>query len=212
MGDRSTRYKVACQIILVILILSLGCNVIGGTYLWRISKQSLNQEEVADLEDDAGYDQEERETYAKSYYAKQMQSVLTPEELFFVAQRQWECVLSANGKSFTGPTMAIENTNNVRIMVAEVIKNPDSLPIELLKQGSIGQSDEADTLLDHIQIYTTIPYEITTEEAEGSIKYYYEFKDVPKGTVIGLEVSEVLKERLACKETLKENRLQVIVR
>lgn len=212
MGDRGRRYKVACQIILVILTLSLGCNVVGGTYLWRISKESLQQEEGADVEEGTGNPQEERETYAKSYYAKQIQSVLTPEELVFVAQRQWECVLSANGKSFTGATMMIENTNNVRIMVAEVIENPDSLPLELLKQGSIGQSDKADSLLEHIQIYTTIPYKITTEEAEGSIKYYYEFKNVPKGSVIGIEVSEVLKERLACKEMLKENRLQVIVR
>lgn len=95
-----------------------------------------NQEEsVAEAEG-------EREAYAKAYYAKQIQSVLTPEELVFVAQRQWACVLSPN----------------------------------------------------------------------GNMKYYYEFKDVPKGTIIGIEVSEILKERLACKEGLKENRLQVIVR
>lgn len=215
MGDTSTRYKRIAQITLVILILSLGCNGIGGAYLWRMSQATpigVEVDSVAVQEDNVQGEEVSQEEYAQAYYAKQLQDLLTPEELVYVTQRQWEYVLSANGHPFTGATIALENSHNVRIMVAEVLKDSKSLPVELLKLGSIGQSDAADALTDHVDVYTTVPYEITMEESEGSIKYYYDFKDVPKGTVIGLQVSEILKERLACKEQISENRLQVIVR
>lgn len=215
MGETSTRYKQIAQITLVMLILSLGCNGIGGAYLWRMSQvtpMGVEVNSVAVQEDNVQGEEVSQEEYAEAYYAKQLQDLLTPEELVYVTQRQWEYVLSANGYPFTGATIALENSHNVRIMVAEVLKDSKSLPVELLKLGSIGQSDAADALTDHVDVYTTVPYEITMEESEGSIKYYYDFKDVPKGTVIGLQVSEILKERLACKEQISENRLQVIVR
>ncbi|MEG0578971.1 MAG: hypothetical protein RR490_03540, partial [Niameybacter sp.] len=73
-----------------------------------------------------------------------------------MTQRQWEYVLSANGKEFTSNTLYMDGAQNVRIMIAEVAKSAKILPPDLLKQGSVWQSDEEIELTDYIKIYAPI--------------------------------------------------------
>ncbi|MGL4736762.1 MAG: hypothetical protein ACRCW2_04825 [Cellulosilyticaceae bacterium] len=202
----------SCRILTVFLILSVGMNGLG-IIVWR--KGNPSTVEAAQLqapEGEISFTEESLQQYVQSYYSKQLQKILTPEELNFITQRQWEYILSVNGQEFSGNTIYLEGAQNVRIMIAEVAKGESLLPEDLLIQGRMWQSDETIEMTDYITIYAPISYEITTEQQGKSIKYYYEFKDVPPGTIITVQMGHLLKEKLRTKERIQGNRVEVIVR
>ncbi|WHH57515.1 hypothetical protein [Petroclostridium sp. X23] len=134
-----------------------------------------------------------------SYYAQQLQKLMSEQELSFLAQKQWKYILTLNGKIVTKDILYINDTS-AHIILAEVVQDKDILPSEILKKGTITGSDSNDHLQDHLSVITNIPYTTKTEETAQGRRVIYDFKDIPNGTIINLKPSVLLTDRLGVGE------------
>ncbi len=144
-------------------------------------------------------------------YELMIKETFTKEELANAMQRQWQYMISVNGEEIKTNKKYIPQ-GNVRVMIAEVLKDESILSHEILKLGSLDELIEHMTLEDLVEVYSTVPYKLKREETEVGIKYYYEFIEVPAETLIVLEFNPLLTERLEYKNTIKENKITLITK
>lgn len=144
-------------------------------------------------------------------YNKTIQESFTKEEMENAMQRQWQYIISANGTEVKSSKLYVK-PGNIRVMVAEVLKDENILSEELLKLGSLDKAIDHTTLEDLVEVYSTIPYKVKREETDEGIKYYYDFTNVPTETLIVLKLSPLIIERLGYKEQIKENQIALITK
>lgn len=145
------------------------------------------------------------------YYTMQLQKLLSEQDLIFLAQEQWEYLITLNGEILNQHTIYIE-ADSAHIIMAELLKDKEILPEEILEKGKITGNDPNDLLQDHCDIYTTIPYTTKVDENKHSRRVVYDFKEIPHGTVISLKMSPILAARLGREEGnwQGESRIEII--
>lgn len=210
METKERKYLLVLRIVTLLLILSVGMNT-----LWAASWIKKQNEQIktgrADAVEAIPQSEEEKMAY-DDYYEKKLKGLLSDEELNVLAQQQWNYRLSVNGKKVSSNIIYIEGTPNVRIVLAEVCEVEEILPQAILNKGSLWKSEENASLYDYMTIYTNELYEQTCEESDGNTKCIYNFKDLPKGTVITLHLNDLLRLKIDDKEKLKSNRVQIIIK
>ena len=144
-------------------------------------------------------------------YNKTIKESFTQEELENAMQRQWQYIINANGTEIKSSKMYVK-PGNIRIMVAEVLKEESILAEEILKLGSLDKAIEHTTLEDLVEVYSTVPYKVKREETDEGIKYYYDFTDVPSETLIVLKLSPLITERLGYKDKIKEDQITLVTK
>lgn len=144
-------------------------------------------------------------------YTKAIKEAFTKEELANAMQRQWKYIMSVNNEEIKSSSKYIR-AGNIRIMVAEVLKSKSALNQELLRAGCIDYIVDNMSMEDLIEVYSTVPYTLKREETSEGIKYYYDFTDVPKETLIILKLNPILTDKLECKENIKENQIVLITK
>ncbi len=210
--------KAYYTLLLMLTIFLIG--TVSGIILVRGVSSNTGSEEVDDLEDftvstgdsEIFFTKDTLTKANEAYYKERLETLLTPEEITYVAQRQWEAHLSVNGKEVTNSTLSLNGPQNIRIMIGEVALRDDLLPKEILASGKLDQANDGEPLTEYIEVITDHPYEIVRKESDCSIKYYYEFKEVPSGSMIIFQMNTVLKEHLKNKESLRDGRFDVIVK
>ena len=193
----------------MIFIITLICaNIIfaGGLYRQiRISKAYVIDLDKKDAEIDQltkSNDDILREKL-ETFYLKNIKKLLSEQELVFLAQKQWEYILSINGNSLKQNRIYIEE-DSARITLAEIVYEKDILPKEVLSMGTITGNDKNDPLGDHFQVITNTLYSVKVDESDNGRRIVYEFKDIPRGTIINIKLSPMLAERLSFQENWLE--------
>jgi len=82
------------------------------------------------------------------------------------------------------------------------------LPKSIHQSGALKGKDENDRFSEHIKIESELIYDISLPSETSRNKITYSFNEVPQGSVIILNISEDLKERLK----LPAESLKIIVR
>ena len=169
---------------------------------WANSIQNQYIKNNKELEDKVAH----LESVLDKYYEDKITKLLGENELMPMAREQWKYSLTANDESFKEDYIYI-GTKEVTLVFAENEPKEKLLPNSIHNKGALAGQDKLDKFYDHLIIECPVPYE-TKIKTEGNTTYaYYEFKDVPRGTIITLRLSEPLRERL----NLPYNKLEVIV-
>lgn len=158
-------------------------------YSKRIEEYAIEKDNLKKLQE------EEIEKQCVAYYEQHLRKIMDEYELSFLAQKQWNYALSVNGKTLDRSIIYIQE-DYVQLILAEIIQDDDILPPNILIKGTICSDDPNDMLQDHINVFTTVDYSIKTEEKDYNKRVVYEFKNIPKGTIISLKLSFLLSERL----------------
>lgn len=197
----------------VILIFSVALNVGFARQLFseKAEAQSEELDEISEMESGFEERQEKLKQEISASYNKAIKEAFTREELAHAMQRQWQYIMSVNGDEIKSSSQYIK-AGNVRIMVAEVLKEESPLSQEILQLGCLDESIENMNLEDLIEVYSIVPYVLKREESEEGIKYYYEFTDVPKETFIILKLSPLITQKLECKAQIKEDQITLITK
>ncbi|QCX33346.1 hypothetical protein FDN13_06280 [Caloramator sp. E03] len=147
----------------------------------------------------------------EKYYADKLNKLFTQDELIILSQRQWEYKLTANGSDVNSETVYLKD-RNLKIVLAEYLKAKEKLlPDEILKTGTITGGDKNDSLSSHLEVISPIPFNTYTEKKDMDSRLCIEVKDIPRGTLITLKLSEILKYRIGLKEKLKENIIKIVI-
>lgn len=141
------------------------------------------------------------------YYEEKITGLLDKEQLVTLAKEQWQYSLTVNDRNFTDYYI-YPTSKDVNIILSEIQPRKKILPLNVLKLGSVTGGDEMDKFYDHMIIKTNLSYEKAIKNIENVTHICYSFKDIPSGTIISLQLSEVLREKLG----LNDNLLEVIVK
>lgn len=199
-------------IIVILFVLSLCFNILAISIGIRSKRQvqatmSLTNQSSSKSQ----YSSTDLEAYAQSYYKSRLTKLLTPEEIKKIAKKQYSYSILVNGTAFKENTISMKHVKNISISLAEVKNTQTALPDEMKVMGSICQADNSKELTDYIKINSNLKYEIVKSEMDGSMKYTYNFEDVPKKSVISIEVDKKIKERLRYQGSIEGNQLEIIV-
>ena len=205
---------------LILMLAMLFTGMMSGFMLPRPSSSSVdtNQStqiealETAEEEVGLAFTRDMLIAEQEAYYQEKLEALLTPEEITYLAQRQWQAHLAVNGQEITSSTLSLDGPKNIRVMFGEVVLQDDLLPEPFLARGRLDQPDSGEPLTDYVEVITDHPYEIIKEESPSSVKYYYEFKEVPSGTMIIFQMNTILKEKLKNEESLRDGRFDIIVK
>jgi len=178
--------------------------IITNEYIKKIEEYENNMNKLTKLQE------EEIEKQCVTYYEKHLTKLLDEYELTFLAQKQWNYALSLNGEIVDKSIIYIDD-DYVHLILAEIVEEEDILPSQILKKGTISGDDPNDMLQDHINISTNIDYSINVDKNGYDTKVIYDFKNIPKGTLINIKLSPLLSECLQVgKGPHWENRIEII--
>lgn len=206
-------YKNLLKISTIVLMSSALLNI-GLTREIIIQKNAEETKAQVKAEDTERLIEENTQTITKALtqaYNEAIKKSFTKEELENAMQRQWQYIMSADGLEIKSSQMYIK-PGNIRVMVAEVLKDESVFEEDMLKLGSLDQAIDHTTLEDLIEVYSTVPYKVKREETDEGIKYYYDFTNVPAETLIVLKLSPLIIERLGYQEQIKENQITLITK
>ena len=197
--------KMLIKLLVCFLIISLGGNVLFSMYLYQhknMATAAVSTHEVIT---------EELNEYAQNVMADKLTCLFSEDELMRVAQSHYQYMLTVNNQKVKNSSVTLENVSNVRIMLTESVSDSESLPEQIQKKGSLIYGDETNELTDYLGIHTTQRYEISKIEDHANTKYYIDFKDVPKNTVISVSVGQVLCDNLSNAQGITDNHFDIIV-
>ena len=137
------------------------------------------------------------------YYEEKLSKLFSKEKLAAMAKDAWNYSLKVNGEEFSGDNIST-TARDITIVLAEAKDLSKPLPLNILTYGSITSGDKGDNYFDHMIIQTTAQFEKTTEVNKNITYTTYKFKNLSPGTIITLNLSEPLKERLKLKDSLLE--------
>ena len=201
-------------ILLLIALISLSINIIlvcafiknkteYKTALKYFSKEDENLKSSADSKES------DFEKKFDALYSQKLKKFLDNTEIISLAQKEWNYVITINGKNVTAKTLYLDN-NNVKLILAEIKSKDDILPEDLLKKGMVTGGDANDSLDSHMKVISLAKYTKSSEQKDGNSRVIYEFKDMPHGTMISLKLSDMLKYRLNLGNELKDNKIELI--
>lgn len=193
--------------LLKISIFILIISITGNIYLFYLL-QMRPSETISVIYTDGG---EISQSSKESYYIQKLYELFTKEELVQIAQKQWECKISINGKELSSNNVYLK-TRDIHVVIAELAKPDSPLPEEILKLGTIDALQPQLELTDFIEVYSPVPYTISRKEMELGIKYSYDFKDVPLETMITFQLGPLIKEKFINKEKLTTERFCIVNR
>lgn len=200
-------------VIVVFLIASMCSNLIlTGVVIKLKNKNELMQTKLMQYEDnslvqtsDGTIVVEDKDGAAYEDYLKK---IFSNEELSEIGKKAWDFVISVNGQEFTTNTIYVDS-ERISILIGEVRNN---LPISdgIANKGKL--DNDAHQLIDYIHIYAETEYTIECEEAEDGYKYYLRFDHVKDNSIITLELSQEIKNRLHYGDKISEDRLSIVKR
>ncbi|SKA93900.1 hypothetical protein SAMN05443428_11511 [Caloramator quimbayensis] len=196
------------KIITLLLIISLMFNIGLSNAIFVYSKALKGQRKVlSPLKPNS----DNKNLSFEKYYSEKLSKLFSQEELIILSQRQWGLKLTANGCEINNETIYLKD-RNLKIVLAEYLKDKEKLlPDEILKTGTITGGDKNDSLSSHLEVISPIPCNIYTEKKDLDSRLCIEVKDIPRGTLITLRLSEILKYRLGLKDKLKEDIIKIVV-
>jgi len=147
------------------------------------------------------------------YYSYKLRKLMGEDDLAILAQKQWNYVLTVNGKELRENTIYITD-NSIKIVLAEFTNKERVLPKEILMKGTLTGGDPNDSLYSHLKIISQVKYNKYQEEKEGNKRIIYEFNNIPRGTIITLKLSEILKSRLNLDKNkyFSSNEYEIIIK
>ena len=80
----------------------------------------------------------------------------------------------------------------------------------IAQMGSL--EGEEHKLIDYIRISTETSYSVEVQEDTEGYKYYLKFDDIQDNTIISIELSQQLKERLQYADKITDNLLSIVKR
>lgn len=205
-------------IMLVLLLLSFSFNIIlygekkqaHETYSKLLSDYRNIEEKVTELKNNTD---DKLKIMFKEYCSENLHKVMNDTELAYLAQRQWNYALTVNGQEFNSKTIYAES-KNIKILLSEIAPKEALLPQDILCTGKVTGGDPKDNMKEHINITAPVDFTLNEEIVENGKMLSFEFKDVPKGTIIYINLSEMLKYQLKLEEKIElyDNILEIIVR
>lgn len=142
------------------------------------------------------------------YYEEKLINLLDKDKLTSIAKEKWKYSLYVNNMPLKDNQVYV-NSKNIAIILEEKLVGDRNLPSKIEEWGTLTGGDKCDKFYDHLSIKTKFPYDrnIKVERDGKSTTVYYTFKDIPRGTIITIKLSEVLRERL----NIMNNTLEIII-
>ena len=190
-------------VLICFLIVSIVSNMtLLGMYFYNI--QNDNQRDTI-------IEQEKESTVIQTKeldYEQYLRQIFTEDELCQIGKKAWDIVISANGKQFKSNTIYTQS-NNLNVLIGQV-RNHMNIADSIAQMGSL--EGEEHKLIDYIRIYTETPYTVEVEEDTEGYKYYLKFDEIQDNTIISIELSQQLKERLQYADKITDNLLSIVKR
>jgi hypothetical protein len=216
-SDKKLVFNSLVKVLIIILILSITVNIVllgeaakaKKAYNAVMDDYGLKKEE---LEAKLKAEEKELEKICDEYYCDKLTKIVDEEALMILAQKQWNYILTVNGKEFTGDIMYSDD-KNIKIVLAEICNKEKVLPHDILVKGTVTGGDSNDSIASHLDIVSLVDYNKYEDKEQYGKRMCYEFKDIPKGTIITLKISEILKQSLDLEQkiNLKDNDLEIII-
>ena len=141
-------------------------------------------------------------------YEQYLRSIFTEDELCQIGKKAWDIVISVNGQQFKSNTIYTQS-NSLNILVGQV-RNHMNIADSIAQMGSL--EGEEHKLIDYIRISTETSYSVEVQEDTEGYKYYLKFDDIQDNTIISIELSQQLKERLQYADKITDNLLSIVKR
>lgn len=202
------------RIIILILIISFTANIILTCSLVKSKVESKAatksfSEEDKKLESDINSKGSSDKKNFDKLYSEKLKKLLDDDEIITLAQKQWNYVLTINGSNVTSKTVYLKD-NNIMLVLAEIKRKDDVLPEDLLIKGKVTGGDPSDSLDSHFKVTSLAEYTKSEETKDGSYRIIYKFSNIPHGTMISLDLSEILKYSLNFGDKLDDNKIMLI--
>ncbi len=153
------------------------------------------QEKISTYELDIRILKEEKDDYKK--FIDSSRKYLSKNELLELAKGEWIYRISVNDKAIESSGVLEIDKKDFKITYSEKRSTFSGLPEEIDEKGSISGN-----FYDHLEILNIKPDNVVISDGTVVQGMHYEFKDVPKGTIIKLEISDELKERLGLQTNI----------
>lgn len=203
-------YKASLYILLSLLTI-LSLLYMKKEYDYKIintlnkSMEEVYNEKTKELDKKLKITNEEQRKLQDSYYEEMLIKLLGKEKLTVIAKENYKYSIYVNNMEIKEDQVNI-NSKDILIILEEKEIKESNLPSEIEKWGSITGGDISDKFYDYLSVKADILYDMQVKhlENEKSTQVYYIFKDVPRGTIITLKISEVLSERLKITNNIIE--------
>lgn len=190
-------------VLICFLIVSIVSNMtLLGMYFYNI--QNDNQRDTI-------IEQEKESTVIQTKeldYEQYLRGIFTEDELCQIGKKAWDIVISVNGQQFKSNTIYTQS-NNLNILIGQV-RNHMNIADSIAQMGSL--EGEEHKLIDYVHVYTENPYTVEVKEDAEGYKYYLKFDDIQDNTIISIELSQQLKERLQYADKITDNLLSIVKR
>lgn len=202
------------NIIILFLLASFAVNIILACALVKNKDEAKADikhfsEENEKLKSDANLKESTDKKSFDLLYSKKLKKLLDDAEIITLAQKQWDYVLTVNGSNVSSKTLYIDN-NNVMLVLAEIKNKEDILPADLLDKGKVTGGDPNDSLDSHFKVASLAEFTKSLEQKDGDNRIIYKFKNIPHGTIISINISDMLKYRLNFQNDLDDNKIELI--
>jgi len=137
------------------------------------------------------------------YYEENLSKLFSKEKLAAMAKDAWSYSLKVNDEEFKGDNISTAS-RSITVVLSQTKDSTKPLPSKILTLGSITAQDKSDTFFEHMIIQTTAPYEKAVKTNGNTTNAIYTFKNIAPGSIITLNLSDPLKERLKLKDNLLE--------
>lgn len=189
----SPLWAVAAVILILAVIIVSGIIIINTRMLIiEKDKKSYLTQELEKDKQTLAYGLEQ----ANDVFSEQMLKELLPEqEIIKIAKTFWEYDLYIGGNPITSNDITVK-PGNTMISIKQTEKER-VLPINLHNKGSVTGGDLSDKFYDHLMFTAMVDFTMNSPlaKANPAVADYY-LKNLKKGTVIDLNLSQPLKERL----------------
>lgn len=200
--------------LLLLLSISLVFNLILMAYNVK-SRRNLNllinstEKENKDLTYEIANLNNNNEKLFEKYYSDKLKKVMNDEDLTVLSQKQWNYNLTVNGDEIKNDIIYLKD-RSLKIVLAETHNKDKLLPDDILAKGNITGGDLSDSIDSNINIVTTAEYEKKIDKEDIGNRVIYEFNNIPHGTIISLNLSEILTYRLNLNDKIKNNIVELI--
>ncbi|KYH34717.1 hypothetical protein CLTEP_13140 [Clostridium tepidiprofundi DSM 19306] len=216
--NKKTNHSLLLKVLFMITIVSITINIIlCGTININKKRYETSIKECISkrksLDGILNVRKKELDEMFDKYYSDKLRELMGKDDLVILAQKQWNYVLTVNGKKLRGNTIYITD-NHIKIVLAEFTNKERVLPKEILMKGTLTGGDPNDSLDSHLKIISQEKYNKHQEEKEGNKRIIYEFNNIPRGTIITLKLSEILKSRLNLDKNKypSSNEYEIVIR
>lgn len=188
--------KIVVAVVLIFMTSFLGCGSPGvkgsDQKKLELENQKLNKK-AAEQAVEINYLNEELDAYKRFMQIIDFKA-LNKEKLINFAKSEWQYELKISGTDcpVTGEVELKENTFEVQLIERQAPFT--ALPVDIFNQGSISRPYN-----EHLKVVSSFVY--TTSGSSGTVvdSFIYRFSKLPKESVIELNITKDLQDRLGLK-------------